>query len=246
MMMRTGKDGRAFTVIELLVVIGIIVILSGILVPVLMLVRARAKRNFAEATMKSICVALDRHFAERGFYPPDTGMFLSTDRPILGIDTCQDNNDGTNDPFSLYKALCGPNGAGVVETLPSLAQETFGPYMTFKPEQLLGDGGLTGDEYIAIDSWGNPWVYEESHSYSRMRSGTEELKNYVLTHNPTRYDIYSVGPNGILDVELHNAQDLDGDGNFDAGDDDGDGLFDETDEGVDGNVNRSDDITNWN
>jgi hypothetical protein len=150
---------------------------------------------------------------------------------IPGDDLCQDIT-GNDDKYSLYNALCGPNGRGVVVTLSS-SDKTYGPYMTFKPKELRDDG--VGK--IAIDPWGNPWVFEESRSYSEMKELPGE---YNLTHHPTRYDIYSIGPDGELDALCHNAQDANGDGNFDTGDDDGDGIFDESDEGDEG-----DDITNW-
>jgi len=235
MMARPRKDERAFTVIELLVVISIMMVLSGILVPVLMGARRKTKVRLARAMMKSISVALDRHYADRGDYPPDTGLFDGTEFEISGTDTCQDKKDGTNDPYSLYKFLCGPNGKGRVEN-----GRTYGPYITFEDNQLAGDGGADGDQYIVIDPWGNPWVFEESLSYSLMRPGTKELEDYNLTHNPTRYDIYSLGPDGVLDAKCHNAQDTNKSGHFNAGDDDGDGFFDEPDEGDEG-----DDVTNW-
>jgi len=60
---------RGFTITELLVVIGIIVLLIGILLPALGKVNERAKRTQSAATMEEFAKACEAFRQEFGFYP---------------------------------------------------------------------------------------------------------------------------------------------------------------------------------
>ncbi len=248
---------RAFTAIELMVVIAIILILVGMLVPTISGIRARARKQAAAMRLKGLSIALDRHFLDRGFYPPDTGTFAAfakyTSMQVVN-DQCQDNDAvappaNKDDPYSLYKHLCGPNGQGVYD---SATDRTYGPYIQFDENELRDDSVSAGDlcAKIALDPWGRPWIYEEHRSIGKLRADKRQsdFPNW-RAHNKDRYDIYSVGPDGTLDSGakgMHNGLDDDDDdlideadeAKFDGRDNDGDGNTDDGDE-------VGDDITNW-
>lgn len=242
---------RAFTAIELMVVIAIILILVGLLVPTISGIRGRARKQTAATRLKGISIALDRHFLDRGFYPPDTGTFAAFPKYIsmqLASDQCQDTDTASDDAYSLYRYLCGPEGQGVYD--PATGR-TYGPYIQFE-ESELRDESTTGDpaRKIALDPWGRPWVYEEHRSIGKLKASKRQadFPNW-RAHNKDRYDIYSVGPDGTLDSGakgMHNGRDDDDDdlideadeAKMDGRDNDGNGI---TDDG--GEV--GDDITNW-
>ncbi len=220
-MEKTGRPrnaAKAFTVIELLTVIGIIMVLAGILVPVLIGARANARIRLAETMMKTISVALDRYYQDLGTYPPDTGDFGGK----FATDGCQDGV-GLKDKYTLYRHLCGEDGQGIVNPM---TNRRHGPYMIFKDSQLIIDENLLPVERIVVDSWGMPWVYEEHRSHTLQRD--YDPANH-LAHHPSRYDLYSVGPDQQLEPDTH-----------DMVDNDNDGLVDEHGEGQ-----GDDDITNW-
>jgi len=70
---RTGKRSRGFTLIEMMVVIVIILILSGIVLKVATLAGRKGASSRAEAQLQQLANALSAYNAEYGRYPPGTG-----------------------------------------------------------------------------------------------------------------------------------------------------------------------------
>lgn len=89
---RMKKREKAFTLIELLIVIAIILILIGIALPNFLEAQVRAKVTNAEGEMRSIKIALVSYGVDRPFYPADImeqgisipGPSHSWTRSILG------------------------------------------------------------------------------------------------------------------------------------------------------------------
>lgn len=68
------NDCSGFTIIELMVTVGIIAILAAIAIPSYLGIQKKAARNEARANMTALSVALEGYMAENNDYGP-TGIF---------------------------------------------------------------------------------------------------------------------------------------------------------------------------
>src|SRR4051812_30300321 len=75
------KGPAAFTILELLIVITIIVILAGLTIATMGYVSGKARRSRAEAEIAAISAALENYKADNGAYPRDaaTDALLPTE-----------------------------------------------------------------------------------------------------------------------------------------------------------------------
>jgi len=63
---------KAFTAVELMIVVAIMMLLVGILVPVVSGMRARATVQLAKTRIKALCLAIDAFNLKNGHYPEST------------------------------------------------------------------------------------------------------------------------------------------------------------------------------
>src|SRR5882762_4304815 len=122
---RTCTIRRAFTIIELLVVISIIVILAGLILSTVGYVQKKGARARAEAEIAAMSAALESYRADNGIYPRDsntdaltavTDQTYSTKNPPDPVPTSYDadprqSSGGPNAykaaSFTLYGQLSG-------------------------------------------------------------------------------------------------------------------------------------------
>lgn len=69
---------RAFTLIELLIVVAILGILMSILLPALFMVSEQARQSQARAELRTLATALESYRDDWGVYPPDGGAASTT------------------------------------------------------------------------------------------------------------------------------------------------------------------------
>ncbi len=90
------RDKEGFTLVELMIVIIILAILTGIAVPSYMVLRDRARIAAAQSELKNIATAIEMYFADKSEVYPDT-TFAAMEVQIEGGGYM--NNVPTEDPW---------------------------------------------------------------------------------------------------------------------------------------------------
>ena len=149
-----ASRNNAFTLIELILVLGIIIVLTGLVLSTVGYARKKGALARAETEIAAMSAACENYKADNGLYPTDAN---STD--LLNPTT----NGNSNSPsynlasFYLYTRLSGD--------LTGNQQPTVKGYFAFKPQMLLIDN--TNGTVLAIK---DPFGY--SYGYSTRMAST--------------------------------------------------------------------------
>ena len=128
------KRLKAFTLVEILIVVAIIALLAGIAIPNLLRARISANESSARGTLKTISTALETFALSTGTYPANTTSLIGQSPPYLN----KDYFSGTQSGY-IYTISLAPYTYSVVATPESSSQgnTTFtmatGGVMTHNP-----------------------------------------------------------------------------------------------------------------
>jgi general secretion pathway protein G len=184
----TGR--RGFSLVELLVVIGIIVVLAGILLPMIQRAYRQAQRSAQKMDLQTISIALGAYQHDFGALPmmpeeqtsdgnqtnvPHLAMALiapgpSTD-PVTGAVVGQDGCDGPG--FRI--------GTGGRKWGPYLPADRFVTSPKFRYNNSTGQ--CIGVWYNLLDRWGNPIQYYPR----RYPSYADVTSQRLVGHNKPRH-----------------------------------------------------------
>ncbi|MEX2577651.1 MAG: prepilin-type N-terminal cleavage/methylation domain-containing protein [Verrucomicrobiales bacterium] len=172
---------HAFSLIELMVVIGIMVVLAGLLISALPGIQSRVNRQKVEALLAEIEGGLSKYEVDHGIYPQN--RMESGNRDGVGVEGAS----------VLYKHLSGDydeDGAVDFEQnekvyIPKLAYEENEDARA--PRSLF-----IGGEYMVIDSYGDPLRY--------IADPPNIPQDERQTMNPT-YDLWSIAGADPTDPE---------------------------------------------
>lgn len=209
-----ARLARAFTLIELLIVVAIIAILAAIAVPNFLEAQVRSKVTRVKADQRTVATALEAYCVDSNHYPDEVsltvGGYLSTislndlTTPIAYLTS----NDAVTDPFT--KQIVA-NVAGFGKGQPML----YANYMQFGENRNLGSPPLRFRAW-ALDSFGpdqqlgrgapntgtglfGPFAEFNDGSFFNSGSGFGTKSDLILDiYDPTngtlsRGDIYRVG-----------------------------------------------------
>ena len=163
---------RAFTILELLIVMSIIIILGGLILATAGYVQKKGKRSRAEAEIAAISAALENYKADNGIYPSETKT--NDLKPnTMGDPTQQTYKDAS---LALYKAISGDADNDQRRIVESKS------YFPFKPNQLDPTTQTQAVELIK-----DPFGF--SYGYSTVKSSVPAGAD---GYNPT-FDLWSTG-----------------------------------------------------
>ncbi|TMP96229.1 MAG: hypothetical protein E6L07_05790 [Verrucomicrobia bacterium] len=138
MRVSTFGAGGAFTLIELIVVIAIIIVLAGLILSTVGYVQKKGARARAETEIAAMSAALESYKADNGIYPP---------------------HDGSNGGHALYQALTGDGddvigGSNASTGTPPASAKS---YMALKPTMLRPNPADNSTR--VVDPFGNDYGY---------------------------------------------------------------------------------------
>ena len=172
----------AFTILELLIVMTVIIALAGLIIATVGYVQKKGARSRAEAEIAAISAALESYKADNGIYPgnPATNGL----KPNSDADPTQ--SVYANASLYLYEELSGDHDHNrrVDSSDDSTGSGTVPKtYYTFKPNTLLPAPPSASSVTAIRDPFGNPYGY--STTKSANPTGTDG-------YNPT-FDLWSTG-----------------------------------------------------
>ncbi len=192
----TSRFAGAFTLIELIVVITVIVILTGLVLSTVGYARKKGARARAETEIAAMSAACESYKADNGVYPRDPTANTATD--MLNARTMGDPTTTLYNTASLvlYRALSGDRN---LDRTVSAADKNFNidgttlspplnqlpqSYLTFKPNMLSPVDQTQNVQYIR-DPFGNSYGYSTAYQYD-VDQGIPPTHGY----NPT-FDLWS-------------------------------------------------------
>jgi general secretion pathway protein G len=173
----------AFTIIELLVVIIIILILAGLVLSISSYVQNKGARARAETEIAAMSAALESYKADNGIYPRSSDSDGLDARTGASASTELNPSPSATPPLTayvaaslfLYKQLSGDSLAN--------RQPTAKSYFSF-PSRMLAPKGSSTSVTALVDPFGNCYGYSTANQTSSTTG-----------YNPT-FDLWSTGGSG--------------------------------------------------
>ena len=175
---RKRRDA-AFTLIELIIVVGIITILAALVLSTADYARKKSARARAETEIAALAAACENYRSDNTVYPRGNGANPSATPPsdTDNLDAKMEGNPGNYAATSLllYKVLSGDTNANrQIDT-----GETGRSYFAFKPNMLLPALPSTAPVTAIRDPFGNSYGYSTANQYDLTKG-----------YNPT-FDLWS-------------------------------------------------------
>jgi prepilin-type N-terminal cleavage/methylation domain-containing protein len=194
---------QAFTLIEMITVIAIIAILTGLILSINGLVQRKAATARTETEIKTLSAACEAYKTDNGGYPQDpTPTISATDSldPALSANPA----NYANASLYLYKALTGDlNANGTIDKTTNVdtdesGKKNYAPDF-FKASRLGGvktNGVVNPVQYI-MDPFGNSYGYStaglKAEQDFRAKLATDPTATRIPAGYNSTFDLWSTG-----------------------------------------------------
>jgi len=177
---------RAFTLIEMLVVIAIIGILAGLILGVLPAVQEKKIRGRVHAELEAVATVIESYKEKKGFYPPEN--LKSPDLPALYYELTSSAIPGPS--------LAAADSFGINTNIVNFASEdAHNFYPNVRPTQI---STINGVSFLAVQARG---VNDENMVTWRYRAGTNAV------HNHDAFDLWADVKIGNKNIAIGNWSD---------------------------------------
>jgi type II secretory pathway pseudopilin PulG len=166
----TFRSGGAFTLIEVLIVIAIIIVLAGLVLSTVGYVQKKGARSRAETEIAAMSAACESYKADNGIYPRDATTTDTLNARISGDPTSTSYRQAS---LYLYTQLSGTNA----DRTPIIGAKS---YFTFRPNQLSPI-----DQTLPVEFIRDPFDEKNSYGYSTANQAAP-----ASGYNPT-FDLWS-------------------------------------------------------
>ena len=213
---------RGFTLVELLVVIGIMGVLAGMLLGGIGVVRRQMRIATTKALIQGVDLGLKVFDEHWGYLPPDHPQDLDY---ALDTDTFDSPRimGSSNSPTRSATERRDIENANALITIMLTATKKNGPYLELNDENLFTEdrtfsgvaassnegkflkqyrsqyteetssGNFSCEIYYIVDAWEQPLVYDLNNPET---DGTTNTRLHLSNNNVRGFDLYSWGENG--------------------------------------------------
>jgi len=199
--MNRPPRSAAFTLVEMITVIAIIVILTGLILSINGLVQRKAATSRAQAEMTEMIAACEAYKSDNGGYPQDNSANNYTNSLDPRTSTSAATGSYANSSLFLYEALTGDTQA---TGQPASSSKNYAPDL-LKPSRLGTNTTSTPGQakyvlYI-MDPFGNSYGYSTAalaieqqfrQALAAPNGATTATRGTPKGYNPT-FDLWSTG-----------------------------------------------------